>query len=53
MTAGYTGSGLRAWKQSSTGGKTYFLYDGAASVCELDSSGSTFYIFDEERGKRY
>ena len=40
MTAGYTGSGLRAWKQSSTGGKTYFLYDGAAPVCEMDSSGN-------------
>ena len=29
LTAGYTGSGLRAWKLGS-GVKTFFLYDGAA-----------------------
>lgn len=40
LTAGYTGSGLRAWKQGSGGGKTYFLYDGAAPVCEMDASGA-------------
>jgi len=39
LTAGYTGDGLRAWKQNASG-RTYFLYDGIVSVVELDSSGS-------------
>src|SRR5579884_1868676 len=39
MTAGYTGTGLRAWKQTSAG-TTYFLYDGITPVCELNSSGT-------------
>jgi RHS repeat-associated protein len=39
MTAGYTGDGLRAWKQSAAG-TTYFLYDGILPVCELDSNGN-------------
>jgi len=39
MTAGYTGDGLRAWKQNSTG-KTYFLYDGLTPVCEMDGNGN-------------
>ncbi len=41
MTAGYTSEGLRAWKEnSSTGQRTYFLYDGLVPICEMDSSGS-------------
>lgn len=43
LTAAYTGEGLRAWKQNSSGVRTYFLYDGMAGttpVCELDQSGS-------------
>lgn len=39
LTAGYTGNGLRAWKQSA-GGKTYFLYDGASPVCVQATSSS-------------
>jgi RHS repeat-associated protein len=39
LTAGYTGDGLRAWKQNSTA-RTYFLYDGLLPVVEMDSSGS-------------
>jgi RHS repeat-associated protein len=39
LTAGYTGDGLRAWKENSSG-RTYFLYDGIVPVVELDSSGS-------------
>lgn len=39
LTAGYTGEGLRAWKQSSSA-TTYFLYDGLIPVVELNSSGS-------------
>ena len=39
LSAGYTDDGLRAWKQNSQG-RTYFLYDGETSVCELSSSGS-------------
>ncbi|HAF12799.1 MAG TPA: hypothetical protein DCK93_10125 [Blastocatellia bacterium] len=39
LTAGYTGDGLRAWKQNANG-RTYFLYDGNLPMAELDSSGS-------------
>lgn len=40
MTAGYRSDGLRAWKQStSTGVRTYFLYDGLAPVAEMDAAG--------------
>jgi RHS repeat-associated protein len=39
LTAGYTGDGVRAWKQNASG-RTYFLYDGILPVVELDSSGS-------------
>jgi RHS repeat-associated protein len=39
LTAGYTGDGLRAWKQSSST-RTYFLYDSIVPVIEMDSSGS-------------
>ena len=38
LSAGYSGDGVRAWKESSSG-KRYFLYDGLFSVVELDSSG--------------
>lgn len=39
LTAGYYGSGLRAWKQTAQG-RTYFLYDGISPVCELDAAGN-------------
>ncbi len=39
-TFGYTGDGLRAWKQTSAGTKTYYLYDGTNPVAEMDSSGT-------------
>lgn len=39
LTAGYTGDGLRAWKDDSTI-RTYFLYDGVLPVIELDNSGA-------------
>ncbi len=39
LTAGYTGDGLRAWKENSTA-RTYFLYDGPFPVVELNTSGS-------------
>lgn len=39
LTAGYTGDGLRAWKQAGSV-TTYFLYDGSNPVVELDSSGN-------------
>ncbi len=40
MTAGYTGDGLRAWKQTpAPRSKTYFLYDGLTPICELDNLG--------------
>jgi RHS repeat-associated protein len=39
LTAGYTGDGLRAWKQNATT-RTYFIYDGIVPVVELDSGGS-------------
>jgi RHS repeat-associated protein len=39
LTAGYTGDGLRAWKQNATG-RTYFLYDGILPIVEMNSSGT-------------
>jgi hypothetical protein len=39
LSAGYTGDGLRAWKQNASG-RTYFLYDGNLPIVELDSTGS-------------
>ncbi|WP_165864609.1 fibronectin type III domain-containing protein [Capsulimonas corticalis] len=36
---GYNGDGLRAWKQNALG-RTYYLYDGSLSVCELASNGN-------------
>jgi hypothetical protein len=39
LTAGYTGDGLRAWKQNASS-QTYFVYDGILPVVELDSSGA-------------
>jgi RHS repeat-associated protein len=39
LTAGYRGDGLRAWKESA-GGRTYFIYDGALPVVEMDSAGA-------------
>src|SRR6185295_944992 len=39
LTAGYTGDGLRAWKQNSTT-RTYFLYDGLTPIIEMDNTGS-------------
>jgi len=39
LTAGYSGNGLRAWKQNAVG-RAYFLYDGIVPVVELDSGGS-------------
>ena len=32
---GYTGDGLRAWKQNSAGTRTYYLYDGTDPVAEI------------------
>jgi RHS repeat-associated protein len=40
QTDGYTGDGLRAWKQPYGGSRTYFLYDGEFPVVELNSAGS-------------
>jgi hypothetical protein len=39
LTAGYTGDGLRAWKQTASG-RRYYLYDGEELVCELDAAGN-------------
>jgi RHS repeat-associated protein len=39
MSAGYTGDGLRAWKNSSAG-TPYFLYDGAQPVVEFNFGGA-------------
>jgi hypothetical protein len=40
LNAGYTGDGLRAWKQNGGGVRTYFLYDGTEPVVEMDSTGT-------------
>ncbi len=39
LLTGYTGDGLRAWKQTGAG-RTYFLYDGALPVIELSATGT-------------
>jgi RHS repeat-associated protein len=40
LTAGYTGHGLRAWKQAAGGGRTYFLYDGEKLLLDMDAAGA-------------
>jgi RHS repeat-associated protein len=40
LTSDYSVDGLRAWKENSSSVRTYFLYDGARPVVELDASGS-------------
>lgn len=39
LAAGYMGDGLRAWKQTAAGARTYFLYDGLLPVVELNATG--------------
>lgn len=39
LTAGYTGDGLRAWKENLSG-RTYFLYDESSPVIEMDATGA-------------
>src|SRR4051794_20699001 len=61
FTAGYNGDGLRAWKQTNSNGRTYFVYDGAvplvntfgaAGLLSRRSGGlsgpTTFYTFDPQ-----
>lgn len=38
LTAGYTGDGLRAWKEN-VSGRTYFLFDGSVPVIEFNQLG--------------
>ena len=40
QTEAYNGDGLRAWKQSGSGTRTYFLYDGDQPILEQTSSGT-------------
>ena len=40
LTCGYLSFGMRAWKQNSSGTRTYFLYAGSTPVCELDATGA-------------
>jgi RHS repeat-associated protein len=40
LSADYTASGVRAWKQDSAGNRTYYLYSGVTPVCELDAAGN-------------
>jgi hypothetical protein len=42
LYCGYTGDGLRAWKDNDTSAdvRTYFLYDGGVLLAEMDASGS-------------
>ncbi len=46
LACGYNGDGQRAWKQNSSGGRTYFVYDGSQPVCEMNSSGSLTAVND-------
>ena len=40
FSAVYDGEGMRAWKQTGTGQKTFFLYDGDRLVAEEDAAGN-------------
>lgn len=40
MTMAYRADGLRAWKETATFGRKYFLYDGDQIICELDGQGN-------------
>jgi RHS repeat-associated protein len=40
LTFGWSAAGLRAWKQSPAGNRTYYLYEGGSPLCELDSNGN-------------
>ncbi len=46
LSCGYTGDGLRAWKQNPSGARTYFLYDGEEPVCEMDGNGNLTAVND-------
>ena len=39
FTAGYNGEGMRAWKQVGST-RSYFVYDGATPIIELDGNGA-------------
>ena len=43
LTAGYTGDGLRAWKQVG-GTPTYFLYSGGVPIAEMESDGDVIAV---------
>ena len=40
LSAGYRGDGLRAWKENSSGSRTYYLYDGTTPIVELNGAGA-------------
>lgn len=42
--AGIRADGLRAWRQSNNGAKTYFIYVGSQPVCELGPTGDVIAI---------
>ncbi len=46
LACGYNGDGQRAWKQNSSGARTYFVYDGDEPVCELNGSGTLVAVTD-------
>lgn len=39
LIVGYTGDGMRAWKQNSSG-RIYFLYDESSPIIEMDATGA-------------
>jgi len=46
FTAGYRPDDLRAWKQTtSTGVRTYYLYDGTTLLHEIGSNGNLLYSY--------
>jgi len=43
---GYTGSGLRAWRQFGVNGaKTWYLYDGTNLLAEMDADGALTVVY--------
>jgi len=46
ISLAFRSDGLRAWRETSTFGRDYFLYDGDKVVCEFRDDGSTRWYYN-------
>jgi len=46
ISLAFRGDGLRAWRETTTFGRDYFLYDGEKVVCEFRDDGSTRWYYN-------